>query len=193
MSFWNYYVLAIIIIYLSAFLIRNLITYFAIKASIRGRSTKLTISLVLSTIIYLLTLFQILFPAIHLPVGGLSIFDSLFIKYLGFIFLLLALIIGLAALFEMKNSWRVGIVYEHKTDLVTTGIYALSRNPYFLSYDLLFLGILLIFPSFLLLFLVVSLAVVFHLMIVEEERYLARTQGESYLNYRKKVGRYFLL
>lgn len=192
MTRWDYYVLAIIVIYVVAFFIKNLKTYFAVRTSIRGKSAKLTLSLVLSTVIYLVALFQLLFPGTHLPIGKLVILDSVVLKNTGYVLILFALIIGLAALYEMRNSWRVGIKHDQKTELVTTGIYAISRNPYFLSYDILFLGIFLIFPSFILLFLVISLTIVFHLMIMEEERYLATVQGGAYLMYRKKVGRYFL-
>ena len=40
--------------------------------------------------------------------------------------------LGILALIAMRNSWRVGIKYDQKTDLVISGIYRFSRNPYFL-------------------------------------------------------------
>jgi protein-S-isoprenylcysteine O-methyltransferase Ste14 len=104
--------------------------------------------------------------------------------------MLLALLIGLTALFEMRDSWRIGIKHGQKTDLVTSGIYSISRNPYFLSYEMLFLGIFLIFPSLLLLVLTIGLIVTFHQMVLEEEIYLEKMQGEPYLQYKNKVGRY---
>lgn len=192
MTFWDFYILTLIVIYLAAFFVRNLKTYFTIKKSIRGRSLKLTVSLVLSTIIYVITLTNIFLPDFQSLFGKITILDISIIKYIGYGLLPLALIIGLAALFEMQNSWRVGIKHDQKTDLVTTGIYAFSRNPYFLSYDLLFLGIFLIFPSLLLLILTLALASVFHLMIKEEEKYLDEVHGKSYQMYKKKVGRYFV-
>ncbi len=192
MTYWDIYVLVIIVIYLAAFFIRNLKTYFSIKTSIRGKSAKLSLSLLLSTIIYMITLSHILFPAFHIPVGKLHFLDSTMLSYIGYAVILIAIFIGLAALFEMRNSWRIGIKHDQKTDLVTTGIYAISRNPYFLSYDLLFFGIFLIYPSFLLLILIAALGIVFHFMIKEEEKYLDEVQGEPYLIYRKNVGRYFL-
>ena len=191
MNFWDFYVLGIIVIYLAAFFIRNLKTYFSIKTSIRGSSAKLTLSLVLSTIIYLITFTNIFMPDFQYLLGKITMLDISLMKYLGYSLLPSSLIIGLLALYEMRNSWRVGIKYDQKTDLITTGIYAISRNPYFLSYDMLFLGIFLIYPSLTLLILSLTLAVVFHFMIKEEEDYLENVQGEDYLSYKKKVGRYF--
>ena len=190
MTFWNVYILVIIVIYLLAFFIRNLKTYFTLRTSIRGRSTKLTLSLVLSTIIYLITLAILFYPSVSFYFVKLEVFQVSILQYLGYTLMLLALLIGLAALFEMRNSWRVGIRHDQKTDLVTSGIYSIGRNPYFLSYDLLFLGIFLIFPSLSLLILITGLIVTFHLMILEEEEYLEKMQGETYLEYKNKVGRY---
>ena len=190
MTFWNVYILVIIVIYLLAFFIRNLKTYLTLRTSIRGRSTKLTLSLVLSTIIYLITLAILFYPSVSFYFVKLEVFQVSILQYLGYTLMLLALLIGLAALFEMRNSWRIGIKHDQKIDLVTSGIYSISRNPYFLSYDLLFLGIFLIFPSLSLLILITGLIVTFHLMILEEEEYLEKMQGKTYLQYKNKVGRY---
>jgi len=192
MTFGDLYVLTIIVIYLAAFFIRNLKTYFNVKTSIRGRSTKLTLSLVLSTVIYLITFANLIPSRFTVPIGKITFLEFLIIQYVGYGFILVALIIGLTALYEMRNSWRVGIKHDQKTDLVTTGIYTISRNPYFLSYDLLFFGIFMIYPSFTLLFLIVALTIVFHLMIREEENYLEKMQGKPYQLYKNKVGRYLV-
>ncbi len=190
MTFWDIYILTIIVIYLIAFFSRNLKTYFSLKTSIKGKSNKLTISLVLSTIIYLITLSYLFYPSVSDALVIMSFLQIPFLLYTGYILILLALVIGLAALFEMKNSWRIGIKYDQKTDLVTSGVYSISRNPYFLSYDLLFIGIFLIIPSALILIFVIGVVITFHFMIREEEGYLEKMQGKSYLDYKNKVGRY---
>ena len=43
----------------------------------------------------------------------------------------------------MKDSWRAGVSYEEKTDLITSGIYQISCNPAFLGFDLVYVGIVL--------------------------------------------------
>jgi protein-S-isoprenylcysteine O-methyltransferase Ste14 len=42
----------------------------------------------------------------------------------------------------MKDSWKAGISEIDKTELVTEGIYQISRNPVFLGFNLLYIGIL---------------------------------------------------
>ena len=190
MTFVNLYVLIIITIYLAAFFIQNIKTYFSIKQSIRGTSLKLTISLTLSTIIYLLTFGMLFFSTLEEILVRFSILNTIAFDLLGLVMITLALFIGLAALYQMKNSWRVGIKYDQKTQLVTSGIYSISRNPYFLSYNLLFAGVFLIFPTLTLLVPVGALIFIFHLMILEEERYLTKVQGVDYLKYKNKTGRY---
>lgn len=192
MTFWDLYVFVIIVIYLAAFFVRNLKTYFNVKTSIRGKSLKLSISLALSTIIYCFILVQLFFPNTQNYFGKLSILQSSLLLFFGYGVIFIAMLIGLLALFEMKSSWRVGIKLDQKTDLVTTGIYTISRNPYFLSYNLLFIGLFLIYPSLILLVLIICLGITFHFMILEEETYLERVQGGTYLKYKQKTGRYLL-
>ena len=43
----------------------------------------------------------------------------------------------LAAVLCMKDSWRAGIPKQDKTELVTGGVYAFSRNPAFVGFDLM--------------------------------------------------------
>ena len=99
-------------------------------------------------------------------------------------------LIFLLAMKTMRESWRAGISVTDKTELVTAGIYRFSRNPAFLGFDLLYIGLLIAFfhPAHLAfaLFAVVML----HLQILQEERFLADTFGEAYLQYRNTVLRY---
>lgn len=91
----------------------------------------------------------------------------------------------------MGDSWRAGVSNEGKTELVTNGIYQISRNPAFLGFDLVYIGILMMFFNGVLLAASVFAILLFHLQIVNvEEEYLLEAFGEEYLRYRKKVCRY---
>lgn len=92
----------------------------------------------------------------------------------------------------MRDSWRAGVSKTDKTDLVTSGIYSFSRNPAFLGFDLVYIGILLMFFNLILFIISVFGVVIFHLQIVNvEEDFLIDTFREKYINYKKKVCRYF--
>ena len=104
----------------------------------------------------------------------------------------LGVLIFVMSVLEMKDNWRAGVQKEEKTDLVTTGIYAVSRNPAFLGFELMYLGILLAFFNHFLLIATLFAVLLFHLQIVNvEEDFLIEAFGEEYLTYKKKVFRYF--
>lgn len=68
----------------------------------------------------------------------------------------------------------------------------ISRNPAFLGFDLVYIGILLMFFQWGLLVLSVAAMVMFHLQIVKvEEFFLLQTFGKDYMDYKRKVLRYF--
>lgn len=182
----------VLLFFILAFALRNIKTYLSTGQSIKGKSKKLSISILLSTFIYVLLALRI---TILKPNWILEIylFEFEIIKIMGWLLITLGFIIGIFSLIAMKKSWRVGIKYDQKTKLVTSGIYSMSRNPYFFSYVLLILGYILIYPSLILILLYLPLVFVFHKMNLEEEKYLKSVHGNSYLFYKKKVKRYFLI
>ena len=183
------YLVLVIVFFILAFAIRNTKTYLSTGKSIRGKSFKLTLSILLSTIIYLLILLRLTILKSRW-ILELEFFSHYHLKMLGYILVTSGFILGIFALIALKDSWRVGIKYDQKTDLITTGIYRISRNPYFFSYDILILGYILFFPSIILIVLYVALIITFHKMILEEEKYLETVHGDSYLQYKVRVSRY---
>lgn len=87
----------------------------------------------------------------------------------------------------MRDSWRAGVSKTDKTELVTNGIYQISRNPAFLGFDLLYIGTLLMFFNWILCFLTVFAVIMYHLQIVnvEEDFYLPHLEM-SICNIRRK-------
>ena len=71
---------------------------------------------------------------------------------------------------KMEDNWRAGIAEQDETQLVTNGIYQISRNPAFLAFDCVYLGLLLMFFNWALLIFSVWAAVMLHLQILQEER-----------------------
>lgn len=96
----------------------------------------------------------------------------------------------LASVLCMKDSWRAGIPDRDKTELVTNGIYRFSRNPAFLGFDFMYVGVLLMYFNPLTAALSLFAMVMLHLQILQEEKFLSATFGEAYLTYKKQVFRY---
>lgn len=111
-------------------------------------------------------------------------------RFTGFCVGLAGDLVFLIAVICMKDSWRAGIPVKDKTELVTDGIYAYSRNPAFLGFDLQYIGVLLMYCNLLTGMFTVFAAVMLHLQILREEKYLQASFGEPYLIYRQQVFRY---
>lgn len=129
------------------------------------------------------------FPTWHdnfLPIISI---DNLTIKYIGLGLLAIALIWTIIAQAHMKNSWRIGIDTETKTELVTAGLFRLSRNPIFFGMILSLLGLFLTTPNALTgLFLILGYILI-QIQIRLEEEFLTKEHGQNYLTYRQKVRR----
>ena len=109
----------------------------------------------------------------------------------GVLLTLLGVVAFTLSVLQMKDNWRAGVSKEEKTSLVTNGIYAISRNPAFLGFDLMYIGILFSFFNWYLCFATSFALVFFHLQIVNvEEDFLLERFGDDYLKYKKKVCRY---
>lgn len=94
------------------------------------------------------------------------------------------------AILTMKGSWRAGIPEKKETSLIRDGIFQYSRNPAFVGFDLLYLGILIAFPNAWHACFVAAAIYAFHLQILNEEDYMAQTFGEEYSQYKNCVRRY---
>ena len=112
------------------------------------------------------------------------------VRLTGFCVGMLGDAIFLLSVLCMKDSWRAGIPDKDKTELVTTGIYRFSRNPAFLGFDLMYVGVLLLYGNLLTLSFSVFAIVMLHLQILQEERYLVNTFGAPYQEYCRHVFRY---
>ena len=112
------------------------------------------------------------------------------VRFLGMILGFVGDVVFALAVITMKDNWRAGIAENDKTEMVTAGIYQFSRNPAFLGFDLVYLGIVLMFFNWVLLLFSVFAVVMLHLQILQEEKYLPQVFGEAYLLYCSKVCRY---
>ena len=123
-----------------------------------------------------------------LPITQLD--DNITAKYAGLGLLAIALIWTIIAQGHMKNSWRIGIDTETKTELITTGLFGYSRNPIFFGMILSLSGLFLTIPNALTgLFLILGYVLI-QIQIRFEEEFLAKQHGQIYSDYKQKVRRF---
>lgn len=92
---------------------------------------------------------------------------------------------------DMGTSWRIGVNAEDETQLVTTGLFGLMRNPVFSGMLLAAFGLMFLVPN------VVAVAGWFVLLAsielqvrTTEEPYLLSAHGSEYSAYASRVGRF---
>lgn len=130
-----------------------------------------------------------LFPTWYdkfLPIAEL---DNPTVKYIGLALLLISLVWTIIAQRDMKNSWRIGIDTEKKTELITNGLFSISRNPIFLGMILSLVGLFLTTPNALTGLFFVLGYVLIQIQIRLEEEFLSKEHGQNYLDYKQKVRR----
>ena len=150
-----------------------------------GRIFRLTMALVLAVI-----LVYSLYPYFYAYTGPFELFERDWIRIAGLIMLGASLILAAVAQAQMGKSWRIGIDTEHRTELVDSGLFGISRNPIFLALRVTQLGFLLTLPNVLMLVAVVMGEVSMQIQVRLEEEHLRRMHGEAYEAYSRKVRRW---
>jgi protein-S-isoprenylcysteine O-methyltransferase Ste14 len=132
-----------------------------------------------------------------------QLIDSPLAKWIGAVFVIIPVVVYPITLAEMGNSWRMGIDRKAHdpastsnrppSTLVTHGLFRFARNPIYVIVDMLFLGTFLIHGQAVFLIYFVVYAILIHLQVLREERFLTERYGEQYADYRRRVRRYGLL
>lgn len=117
-------------------------------------------------------------------------FQSEGIAWLGVLFCLAGLLLLLWSIVSFGQSFRVGIDADHPDKLITTGLFAFTRNPIYVAFALTLIGQLLIFPNLVLLIYLVAAVLLFHRQVLREEAYLKDHYGLEYSEYCGRVRRY---
>jgi protein-S-isoprenylcysteine O-methyltransferase Ste14 len=190
-TFYRLFTGIVLTTYFIGFITKNILTAKRTKQSIKGKSAKVTFLIFASTLLYTITYLHLFKKPAYLI--WISILDMPFLRNTGTILMSIAFVLGFISLITMKDSWRVGIKPEQNTELIMNGVFRFSRNPYFLSYILMFAGIFLIFPTLIYLIIYILFVIIIHLMIIDEEKYLTEKHGDSYLKYKNSVCRYINL
>ena len=110
---------------------------------------------------------------------------------LGVLIIVAALAIGFLAVREMRAVDTPLDVRKAPTEVVTTGVFAISRNPVYLAMVLLCAGIAFLADTIWLLLAAAALAVILHTQVIDkEEAYLKEKFGEAYSSYKSRVRRW---
>ncbi len=110
---------------------------------------------------------------------------------LGAIIILGSIALAISAIREMAAFNTPLDVRKPAADIVTSGVFRISRNPIYLGMLLLCAGVAIAANSLWVLVLALPFAVILQKGVIErEETYLERKFGTKYLNYKAKVRRW---
>src|SRR6266542_5314540 len=128
---------------------------------------------------FVLPYFYLVFAnAFNFPtVSKQEFFHSEIIAWVGVLFCLAGLLLVLWSLISFGESFRVGIDTEHPDKLITSGVFAFTRNPIYVAFAFILLGQFLIFPNWILLVYLGAGIWLFHRQVLREEDYLKKAYG----------------
>ncbi|OBK85192.1 isoprenylcysteine carboxyl methyltransferase [Mycolicibacter heraklionensis] len=95
-----------------------------------------------------------------------------------------------SSLVAFGSSFRVGIDTDNPDKLVTSGVFALSRNPIYVGFGLVLLGQFLVFPSWIPLIYLLAGGWLFNRQVLREEAFMREHYGREYADYCSRVRRY---
>ena len=111
---------------------------------------------------------------------------------IGTAFSLAGIAIMVFAQWQMGTAWRFGVDETERTDLVTSGLYSLARNPIYSGVFLFGIGLLVLLPHVYMLFFLILAYLSIELQVrFVEEPHLRHMHGAAYEKYAHHAGRYF--
>jgi len=200
-AFFNHFQLVCLVFFMFVFLGRTLylrfrrnVRVFTLGIAKRGVQQAVELSFLLVLAAWIVEVFLYTQP------GGARLFPGPFaapqlnstpVKLVGVAFIVIGQIVFLLALLAFGDSWRVGIDKQAPGQLITGGVFAVTRNPIFVFMDLYFVGTFLIHGTVIFLIWAVLVVAGIHYQILQEEKFLSTNYGKAYLDYCVRTRRYF--
>ncbi|MCW0482001.1 methyltransferase family protein [Gaoshiqia sediminis] len=110
-------------------------------------------------------------------------------KLMALIFMFGGNLLLVPAYYSLSIFTRVGLPTSPHI-LHTEGVFRISRNPMYTSFFFFFPACFLLVPSILVALLLIFNLTIHHLIILNEEKFMATEFGEEYLTYKKNTARY---
>jgi protein-S-isoprenylcysteine O-methyltransferase Ste14 len=117
-------------------------------------------------------------------------FESELASWAGVLCCLVGLILLFLSLVSFGKSFRIGIDQDRPDNLVTTGVFAVTRNPIYVAFWFVLLGQFLLFSNLIPLVYLAAATWLFHRQVLREEDFMRRHYGQEYSDYCRRVRRY---
>jgi len=113
------------------------------------------------------------------------------VKYIGFALVVIGFLLGLSAALAFRRARTTLDPYHPVSSIVTSGVYGFSRNPIYLGFVLMVIGIPLSSGTYWGIILAPIFIMLCNRLVIEhEEAYLAKKFGTTYTDYTSRVRRW---
>jgi protein-S-isoprenylcysteine O-methyltransferase Ste14 len=113
------------------------------------------------------------------------------VKYIGFALVVIGFLLGLGAVLAFRRARTTLDPYHPVSSIVTSGIYSFSRNPIYLGFLLMVIGIPLVGGTYWGIILAPIFILLCNSLVIEhEEAYLGKKFGTTYTDYKSRVRRW---
>ena len=111
--------------------------------------------------------------------------------YLGFVFIAFGIVLNIWADFLLKKKKTTVKPYKNPTQLITSGSFSISRNPQYLGFAAILLGISINHGTLITFLSPIIFVILMELLFIPfEEKNLERIFRKKYLGYKKRVRRW---
>jgi protein-S-isoprenylcysteine O-methyltransferase Ste14 len=109
----------------------------------------------------------------------------------GFALVVIGFLLGIAAFVEFRKARTTINPHGNVTSIIDTGVYRLTRNPIYLGFVLMLIGLPLNSGTYWGLLLAPLMIISFNNLVIQhEEAYLEKKFGEQYTSYKSRVRRW---
>ncbi|HCK66713.1 MAG TPA: isoprenylcysteine carboxylmethyltransferase family protein [Anaerolineae bacterium] len=118
-------------------------------------------------------------------------FSMQWLRYLGFAIAIIGFLLPFFAIREFMKAKTTVNPHGSVSNIISSGIFRLSRNPIYVGFVLMLIGFPLYSGTYWGLILSPVLIICFNKLVIEhEEAYLEKKFGEQYTNYKSRVRRW---
>ncbi|WDZ78650.1 isoprenylcysteine carboxylmethyltransferase family protein [Ensifer adhaerens] len=154
-----------------------------------GFAGKLFRLIVAALVVHLLAV-AALPQTVDAALGRIPLLDGPVLHAVGLFLMALGGGLTMLSQWAMRHSWKIGIPEKQDAPLVTSGLYAFSRNPIYVGMVTALIGTVLAVPNVVSVALALSAWISISYQIRMEEAHLGRSFGEAYAAYCQCVRRW---
>jgi protein-S-isoprenylcysteine O-methyltransferase Ste14 len=164
---------------------RSIIT----KQQIIGRPPIPVFFFILAKMLVVVNLTFLLLKGLNIHVTRVFVPDE-FVDLIALAFLIIGTVILFLATFKLNKDLVFGLPSSESHTLQTTGIFSISRHPFYMGFIFILFSSCLFNPHYINILAFTGAWIIHHFIMIKEEQFLVSQYSEEYRQYTKRVRRY---